>query len=263
MGVEHAPEKAWRIAEIFGPTIQGEGRHAGMPCHFIRFGGCDFRCKWCDSTHAVLPELVAQLPKMNSAEILQAVKALPKGPNWVVLSGGNPALFELTLPVAMLMDAGYSVMVETQGTVYSNWLDHVNEVCVSPKPPSAGTWTSPFTLNNFINQFSDNVDLNRTMYFKIVIYEDQDYGYAQEIHGRFPYLQMYLSVCTHDPYMPTVGNPDPDPRGWYKPNVAKIRKTVGDDFRKLAERVANDPRMRDVCVLPQLHVIAWGIERGH
>ena len=42
-----------RIAEIFGPTIQGEGVLIGEPTVFIRAGGCDYRCSWCDSLHAV------------------------------------------------------------------------------------------------------------------------------------------------------------------------------------------------------------------
>lgn len=42
-----------RIAEIFGPTIQGEGVLIGEPTVFVRTGGCDYRCAWCDSLHAV------------------------------------------------------------------------------------------------------------------------------------------------------------------------------------------------------------------
>ena len=42
-----------RIAEIFGPTIQGEGALIGEPTVFVRAGGCDYRCAWCDSLLAV------------------------------------------------------------------------------------------------------------------------------------------------------------------------------------------------------------------
>jgi 7-carboxy-7-deazaguanine synthase len=42
-----------RISEIFGPTIQGEGVLIGLPTVFVRTGGCDYRCSWCDSLHAV------------------------------------------------------------------------------------------------------------------------------------------------------------------------------------------------------------------
>ncbi|TIU92326.1 MAG: 7-carboxy-7-deazaguanine synthase QueE, partial [Mesorhizobium sp.] len=42
-----------RVSEIFGPTIQGEGMLIGLPTVFVRTGGCDYRCSWCDSLHAV------------------------------------------------------------------------------------------------------------------------------------------------------------------------------------------------------------------
>src|SRR5262249_776223 len=42
-----------RVSEIFGPTIQGEGVLIGLPTVFVRSGGCDYRCSWCDSMHAV------------------------------------------------------------------------------------------------------------------------------------------------------------------------------------------------------------------
>ena len=40
------------INEIFGPTIQGEGPHAGMKCNFVRVACCDFSCSWCDTKSA-------------------------------------------------------------------------------------------------------------------------------------------------------------------------------------------------------------------
>jgi organic radical activating enzyme len=45
-----------RISKIFGPTIQGEGPLIGRPIVFVRTGGCDYRCSWCDTLYAVLPE---------------------------------------------------------------------------------------------------------------------------------------------------------------------------------------------------------------
>lgn len=44
-----APDRI-RISEIFGPTIQGEGALIGEPTVFVRTGGCDYRCSWCDSS---------------------------------------------------------------------------------------------------------------------------------------------------------------------------------------------------------------------
>jgi len=50
--IASAPDEI-RVSEIFGPTIQGEGALIGQPTVFVRTGGCDYRCSWCDSLHAV------------------------------------------------------------------------------------------------------------------------------------------------------------------------------------------------------------------
>ncbi len=49
----HTRSNEIRVSEIFGPTIQGEGVLIGLPTVFVRSGGCDYRCSWCDSLHAV------------------------------------------------------------------------------------------------------------------------------------------------------------------------------------------------------------------
>src|SRR4051794_20292397 len=76
------------VVEIFGPTVQGEGPDAGVPAYFVRFGGCDWRCTWCDSMHAVEPAQVRQnAERLTVAEITDRVRVLPEGPRLVVLSG--------------------------------------------------------------------------------------------------------------------------------------------------------------------------------
>src|SRR4051794_6252753 len=80
------------VIEIFGPTIQGEGALAGAPTMFVRFGGCDYRCSWCDSMYAVDPAQVREnAVKMEPQEIIgellrQLGAARGKG-MWVTLSG--------------------------------------------------------------------------------------------------------------------------------------------------------------------------------
>lgn len=255
--------KEFRVAEIFGPTIQGEGRHVGVPVHFVRLGGCDYRCVWCDTPHAVLPDQVAQLPKMSAHKIAVKVRELPAGPRWVVITGGNPALFDLRLLVGHLLNYGYDTMVETQGTIWNDWLAETGELCVSPKPPSAGNSTSTSVLRNFLRHHMNVAWSEDQAYLKVVVFDNDDYDYAVEIHEAFPQYEFYMSVGTHDPFMPTVGNPNPDTTGFGGVIRGQVRDTVGHDYRLLAERVAKDVRMRDVRVIPQLHVIAWGNERGH
>ncbi len=63
-------ESEIRISEIFGPTIQGEGALIGQPTVFVRTGGCDYRCAWCDSLHAVDSRMRAEWRAMSTDECL-------------------------------------------------------------------------------------------------------------------------------------------------------------------------------------------------
>jgi 7-carboxy-7-deazaguanine synthase len=245
--------KKFRVAEIFGVTIQGEGRHVGIPCYFIRFGGCDLRCQWCDSPFAVLPELVAQLPLKTVDEIVSELKALPGGARWVVYSGGNPALLDLELLTEYLHNAGYSAMIETQGTIWKDWLRDLDEVCVSPKPPSSGNATGHGTIANFLSHLNP-----ARAYLKVPIFDDMDYEYAREVHEVFPQYEFFLSVGNSDPTLPTVSNPHPK----YKASLRDTQTIVLNKTRWLMEKTANDPAMRDVRVFAQMHVLSWGNQRG-
>ena len=74
-----------RISEIFGPTVQGEGALIGRPTVFVRTGGCDYRCSWCDTLYAVLPEYRHDWRPMAPDAILARVDAL------TALSGARAA----------------------------------------------------------------------------------------------------------------------------------------------------------------------------
>ena len=82
-----------RISEIFGPTIQGEGPLIGRPTVFVRTAGCDYRCAWCDTLYAVLPEYRDEWTLMSPPQIMARVNELAgDSPVLISLSGGNPAL---------------------------------------------------------------------------------------------------------------------------------------------------------------------------
>lgn len=138
--------KAIPVAEIFGPTIQGEGPLAGVSTTFVRFGGCDYLCSWCDSLHAVLPQHVRQLERLPAAEIVARLRALDGASRWVTLSGGNPAMHQLDALVDQLHAEGWYVAVETQGSRWQPWLAKVDQLVISPKPPSSGMLTTDHEL---------------------------------------------------------------------------------------------------------------------
>src|SRR3712207_8798896 len=77
--------KTYPVIEIFGPTIQGEGAEAGLPTHFVRLGGCDYRCAWCDTMYAVDPRTVRDTAERLSGEtIIERLQTLAGCPDWEI-----------------------------------------------------------------------------------------------------------------------------------------------------------------------------------
>jgi 7-carboxy-7-deazaguanine synthase len=236
---------AFPVVEVFGPTIQGEGELAGMPTSFVRFGGCDYRCTWCDSLHAVLPDRVREAPRLTAAEIAEA---LPETPEWVTLSGGNPALLELGELVALLHAAGRRVAVETQGSVWRDWLADVDLLTISPKPPSSAMATAQNEeqTRGFLERASA---LAGRAVLKVVVFDEADYAWARRLREASPGFPFHLS-CGTDPPAPGESH-------------AGALAAVSRRYRWLAERASADPAMAGARILPQLHVLAWGHELGH
>lgn len=233
------------VVEIFGPTIQGEGAEAGLSCHFVRLGGCDYRCSWCDTMYAVDPaEVRRSVRHLGTDEILQGLDRLDGDPEWVVLSGGNPALHELGSLVDALQASGRRVAVETQGSVWREWLGSVERLTISPKAPSSGM-ESPDHLRQFNNFMSRalTVDPERLV-LKIVCFDESDLRWAKGIATSWPMLSLYLSA----------GTPVPSP--------SDLRGALAASYRWLCEQVARDSELSHARVFPQLHVIAWGDARG-
>jgi 7-carboxy-7-deazaguanine synthase len=227
------------VIEVFGPTIQGEGAEAGTPTHFVRLGGCDYRCTWCDTMYAVDPAVVRTNAKRLSVdEILARVADLEGRPRWVTLSGGNPALHHLADLVDGLHDAGFLVAAETQGSVWRPWLASLDRLTISPKPPSSGMATDRH-LALFERFMAEAASAYEASVLKIVCFDGTDLAWAKRIAARYPSLPLFLSA----------GTPVPAPLG--------IRDAVGERYRWLCEAVATDPDLAHARVLPQLHVIAW------
>lgn len=236
------------VIEIFGPTIQGEGALAGVPSHFIRFGGCDYRCSWCDSAHAVLPELVREnARRLDTMQVVREVNALESKPAWVTLSGGNPVLLELQGVVQRLHRGGFRVAVETQGTVWKAWLRDCDLVTLSPKGPSSGNVTPSAQVGKMLEPLDP-----RKVALKIVVFDSGDYEYARAMHLEFPNIAFYVSVGT------MMGGLNGD----FRNGVIDSRENLLERYRGLAEKISMDPAMGSIAVLPQLHYLMWGTEKG-
>jgi 7-carboxy-7-deazaguanine synthase len=227
------------IVEIFGPTIQGEGAEAGLPTHFVRFGGCDYRCAWCDTMYAVAPAVVrATAERLTSDEIIERLSRLGGRPDWVTLSGGNPALHRLDVLVDRLHASGYLVAAETQGSVWRPWLAQLDRLTISPKPPSSGM-ADPRRREQFARFMSQAASVSSQAILKIVCFDEIDLTWAKEVASAHAEMPLFLSA----------GTPVPSP--------GNVRDAVGDRYRWLCESAATDPELARARVLPQLHVIAW------
>jgi 7-carboxy-7-deazaguanine synthase len=240
-----AGKSALPVVEIFGPTIQGEGPDTGRPAYFVRFGGCDFRCNWCDSMHAVDPAQVrAGAQQLRPADILGQLRELGDGPNFVVLSGGNPALLELGLLVEQLQAEGFEVAVETQGSRWKPWLAQLDRLVVSPKGPSSGM-DSPEHRRALTRFLSLAEQEGAQPILKAVIFDEADLDHARWLARTWPALELHLSTGTD------VGLSEDE----------TLRHLL-TRLRWLSETVVVDRALRDARVGTQQHVLAWGTRRG-
>lgn len=234
-----------RISEIFGPTIQGEGALIGQPTVFVRTGGCDYRCAWCDTLHAVDSAHRHEWKPMRAQEIFEQVEALSGGvPVMVSLSGGNPAIQPLGELIDLGHARGYRFALETQGSIAKDWFSKLDVLTLSPKPPSSCMGTDLEILKDCISR----ADQNTKIALKFVVLDALDYAYAKDLAALFPSLPVYLQPCNATP---------PDVNGEGRIAMEDIHSVMRD----IVNRVVSD-RWYNVCVLPQLHVILWGNKRG-
>ncbi|MDT8326647.1 MAG: 7-carboxy-7-deazaguanine synthase QueE [Roseovarius sp.] len=234
-----------RVAEIFGPTIQGEGALIGMPTVFVRTGGCDYRCSWCDSLHAVDSAYRDTWKPIMPEAVMAEIEALSGGaPLMVSLSGGNPAIQPLGALIQLGRAKGYHFALETQGSVARRWFSDLDMLVLSPKPPSSGMAVDWDIFAQCVAAAK-----GAPCVLKIVVFDEVDYRWARDAAGRYPGLPVYLQPGNHTP-------PPPD-------DDSAVVDQMGIDARMLwlVDRVIGD-RWYDAKVLPQLHVTLWGNKRG-
>jgi len=120
--------RQYLVKEMFGPTLQGEGAHAGRPCVFLRFAACNLACTWCDTDFA--PE---GAQRYSADEIVAKLVELDRQrARMVVVTGGEPTL-QWDAPLAdALHAAGFRIHMESNGT--RTLAAPVDWLTVSPKP---------------------------------------------------------------------------------------------------------------------------------
>jgi 7-carboxy-7-deazaguanine synthase len=167
------------ITEIF-KSIQGEGTRAGLPCIFVRLTGCNLRCTWCDTAYAFYGGT-----KVSIAEVLEKVGEFAgngdRRISLVEITGGEPLLQPETPELAQkLLDAGYTVMIETSGERFVGTLPREVVKIVDVKCPDSGE-PDTFDMSN-LGAMDEKDEV------KFVISTRRDYEFAREftIENRLP-----------------------------------------------------------------------------
>jgi organic radical activating enzyme len=137
-------------------TIQGEGYHTGTAAYFIRIGGCDVGCHWCDVKESWNAEL--HPPTATKVIVENAIKYSET----VVVTGGEPLMWNMTLLTQQLKEKNLKVHIETSGayTLTGTW----DWICLSPKKNKLPTKTVYDNANEL----------------KVIIHNKHDFIFAEE-----------------------------------------------------------------------------------
>lgn len=230
------------VMEVFGPTIQGEGMVMGQKTMFVRTAGCDYSCSWCDSKFTW--DGTGKSVMLTAEEIAEQLEELGKDTfSHVTISGGNPALHKgIAELVALCQENGWRTAVETQGSIWQDWLSEIDEVTVSPKPPSSGMILDYSKLDAMLGKLS-----SAQASLKVVVFDEADFFFAEQLHLRYPLFPFFLQV----------GNDDTQTTEDDKLVQHLLRR-----YQWLIDRHLVSAPLNDAKVLPQLHTLLWGNKRG-
>jgi len=151
-------------------TIQGEGFHTGKAAYFIRLGGCDVGCHWCD----VKESWDAELHALTAADVI--VDHASQHPSKaVVVTGGEPLIYNLDYLTGQLQQKGIKTFVETSGAypLSGSW----DWICLSPKKFKGPTMS--------VAEKADEL--------KVIVFNKSDFEWAEQ-HAKLvgPNCKLYL-----------------------------------------------------------------------
>jgi 7-carboxy-7-deazaguanine synthase len=154
----HAGTKLPLVEDFF--SLQGEGYHTGKAAYFIRLGGCDVGCSWCDSPFSWNQNIH---PMVDTVTIIERV--IDSGTDSVVVTGGEPLMWNLDFLCSELKKRKISTFIETSGaySLSGDW----DWICLSPKknmPPVSE-----------ICSVADEL--------KVIIQDDSDFEWAEKYRG--------------------------------------------------------------------------------
>lgn len=153
-------------------TLQGEGKYAGHAAYFIRLAGCDVGCVWCDVKES-------WEVSDDQCQLIDSIvnNALQYPGKLVVITGGEPAIYDLSLLTEKLKNAGFRIHIETSGAYPLS--GQIDWVTVSPKKFKA-------PLKEVLAQANE---------LKVVVFNSSDFKWAEEHAAAVPAdCLLYLQV---------------------------------------------------------------------
>lgn len=156
-----------RVSEIF-LSIQGESSYSGLPCIFVRLAGCNLKCEWCDTAYhnekaeqLTIDEVLNRIVRFTDIDLVE-------------ITGGEPLIqLEASSLMQLLIDRGYTVLLETNGSLPVTNLPVKVHKIIDVKCPSSGEAGS-FDRSNliYLNPARDEL--------KFVIADREDFEYARD-----------------------------------------------------------------------------------
>lgn len=167
-----------KVQSIF-PTLQGEGIYTGWPSVFLRLGGCNLACRFCDTEFESFTSLAMD-------DILEQIKSLAKNNagkrirHLVVITGGEPFRQPIQPICKALIDDGFDIQIETNGTLYHEIPKEVDIVC------------SPKSSNGKYYPIREDI-LQRISAFKFIVSKEMEGYQAVEEVGQSQYnIPVYI-----------------------------------------------------------------------
>ena len=139
-------------------TLQGEGFNTGKAAYFLRIGGCDIGCSWCDSRFSWNPDVHPIVPVSEIVE-----KVLRSGADSVVITGGEPLMWDMVPLCSKLKEKGLLIYLETSGAY-----------------PLSGTWDW-ICLSPKVNAPPNEENLKAAHELKVIIQEEKDFLWAEKL----------------------------------------------------------------------------------
>jgi 7-carboxy-7-deazaguanine synthase len=241
------------VSEVFGPTVQGEGPSVGTPCAFLRLGGCNQHCVWCDTPYTwAFSRILAdfhqdkrvydprvELKKMSDTEVVK--RLLGMGVEMLVISGGEPMLQQdrILRLLSYVQFWRWRIEIETAGTIpveepasgKLGLADHVSQFNVSLKLENSG---NPFTLRHNEEAINSLIGTGKAVW-KFVVSSNEDWDEIDALVHEYSLSPVFIMPEGRDV----------------------------DTLRQHAQEVVQGVIARGWRMTPRMQIDIWGNTRGH